>query len=142
MAKAGLAADLFAEADFTAPGGVAATAELLRRPDRPTAIVYANDLMATSGQSYAQSQGLSVPGDLSVTGYDNAEFTQYLNPPLTTISTDPMLWGRTAAQVLLDQLNGTHSGEDTDLQAPVLLVRASTGPAPAEAAGRSSPANN
>ena len=139
MANAGLAADLFAEADFTAPGGVAATAELLRRADRPTAIVYANDLMATSGQSYAQTQGLSVPGDLSVTGYDNAEFTQYLNPPLTTISTDPMLWGRAAAQALLNQLNGTHSGEDTQLQAPVLLVRASTGPAPVPAAGRSSP---
>ena len=139
MAKAGLAADLFAEADFTAPGGVAATAELLRRADRPTAIVYANDLMATSGQSYAQTQGLTVPGDLSVTGYDNAEFTQYLNPPLTTISTDPMLWGRAAAQALLNQLNGTHSGEDTQLQAPVLLVRASTGPAPVPAAGRSSP---
>jgi LacI family repressor for deo operon, udp, cdd, tsx, nupC, and nupG len=131
MAAAGLAADLFAEADFTAPGGVAATEDLLRRPDRPTAIVYANDLMAMAGQSYAQSQGLSVPGDLSVTGYDNAEFTQYLNPPLTTISTDPMRWGRVAAQVLLDQLNGTHSGEDTDLQAPSLLVRASTGPVPA-----------
>lgn len=131
LAKAGLAADLFAEADFTAPGGAAATAELLHRPDRPTAIVYANDLMATSGQSYARTQGLSIPGDLSVTGYDNAEFTQYLNPPLTTISTDPMLWGRVAAQVLLNQLNGTHTGEDTELQAPVLLVRASTGPAPA-----------
>lgn len=131
LAAAGLAADLFAEADFTAPGGVAATAQLLRCPDRPTAIVYANDLMATSGQSYAQSQGLSVPGDLSVTGYDNAEFTQYLNPPLTTIATDPMRWGRVAAQVLLNQLSGLHHGEDTELDPPVLLVRASTGPAPA-----------
>lgn len=131
LAAAGLAADLFAEADFTAPGGVAATAQLLRCPDRPTAIVYANDLMATSGQSYAQSQGLSVPGDLSVTGYDNAEFTQYLNPPLTTIATDPMRWGRVAAQVLLNQLSGLHYGEDTELDPPVLLVRASTGPVPA-----------
>ena len=140
MEKAGLATDLFAEADFTAPGGIAATADLLNRPDRATAIVYANDLMATSGQSYAQSQGLKVPEDLSVTGYDNAEFSQYLNPPLTTISTDPMLWGRTAAQALLSQLNGTHTGEDTDLQAPALLVRASTGPAPAPAASSSRPA--
>lgn len=130
MVKAGLATDLFQEADFTAPGGVAATAEMLRRPDRPTAIVYANDLMATSGQSYAQTQGFSVPGDLSVTGYDNSEFSQYLNPPLTTISTDPMLWGREAARALLGQLDGTHSGADTQLQAPALLVRASTGPAP------------
>lgn len=130
MAEAGLVADLFREADFTAPGGIAATADLLRRPGRATAIVYANDLMATAGQSYAQSQGLDVPADLSVTGYDNAEFSQYLNPSLTTISTDPMLWGREAAHALLSQLNGTHSGEDTQLQAPKLLIRASTGPAP------------
>jgi DNA-binding LacI/PurR family transcriptional regulator len=130
LAAAGLPSDHFAAADFTAAGGVAATAELLRRADRPTAIVYANDLMATAGQSYAQSLGLSVPGDLSVTGYDNAEFTQYLNPPLTTLATDPMLWGRVSAQVLLNQLAGAHQGGDTALPAPRLVVRASTGPAP------------
>ncbi len=134
LAAAGLPADLFAAADFTAAGGAAATAQLLRREDRPTAIVYANDLMATAGQSYAQSLGLSVPGDLSITGYDNAEFTQYLNPPLTTLATDPMLWGRVAAQVLLNQLAGTGRGEDTVLPAPRLVVRASTGPAPTDPA--------
>ncbi len=131
MASAGLPVNLFAPADFTAAGGAAATAELLRRPDRPTAIVYANDLMATAGQSYAQGLGLRVPGDLSITGYDNAEFTQYLNPPLTTLATDPMLWGRVAAGVLLKQLNGSHGSEDIALPAPQLLVRASTGPVPA-----------
>lgn len=130
LTRAGLDADLFVEADFTAAGGVAATADLLRRADRPTAIVFANDLMATAGQSYAQSLGLRVPHDLSVVGFDNADFTQYLNPPLTTISTEPMLWGSVAAQVLLNQLNGVRPGEDTILQAPRLVVRASTGPAP------------
>lgn len=135
LAAAGLLPDLFSAADFTAAGGVAATADLLGRTDRPTAIVYANDLMATAGQSYAQSLGLSIPGDLSITGYDNAEFTQYLNPPLTTLATDPMLWGRVSAQVLLDQLAGAHRVEDTTLPAPRLVARASTGPAPARTAG-------
>ncbi|MFJ6079488.1 LacI family DNA-binding transcriptional regulator [Pseudarthrobacter sp. NPDC092419] len=130
MARAGLDVDLFESSDFTASGGAAATAELLNRPQPPTAIVYANDLMATSGQSYAQSRGINIPGDLSITGYDNAEFTQYLNPPLTTISADPMLWGRQAASVLLNQLNGSHTGDDVHLPAPKLLVRRSTGPAP------------
>lgn len=127
LAAVGLTADLFIEADFTAAGGAAATAELLRLPDRPTAIVYANDLMAIAGQSLAQTQGLRVPSDLSITGYDNAEITQYLNPPLTTISADPILWGRVAAQVLLEQLYGTRN-EDTFLPAPRLVVRESTGP--------------
>lgn len=128
LAAAGLAADLFQEADFTAPGGVAATETLLAREERPTAIVYANDLMATAGQSFAQRHGLSVPGDLSITGYDNAEFAQYLNPPLTTIAADPLRWGRAAALVLLSQLDGTHTGEDIVLSPPQLVVRASTGP--------------
>ncbi|MBT1002222.1 LacI family transcriptional regulator [Paenarthrobacter sp. DKR-5] len=129
LTKAGLQADLFVEADFTAPGGVAATEQLLARQDPPTAIVYANDLMATAGQSFAQARGLNVPGDLSITGYDNAEFAQYLNPPLTTIAADPLRWGRAAALVLLSQLDGTHNGEDIELAPPQLVVRASTGPA-------------
>ncbi|BCW43556.1 LacI family DNA-binding transcriptional regulator [Arthrobacter sp. StoSoilB5] len=127
LESAGLGTDLFIEADFTAAGGAAATESLLSRPNRPTAIVYANDLMAIAGQSLAQTRGFNVPEDLSVTGYDNTEITQYLNPPLTTISTDPLLWGQTAAQLLLNRLNGTPA-EDILLQAPRLLIRGSTGP--------------
>jgi DNA-binding LacI/PurR family transcriptional regulator len=124
-----LATDLFVAADFTAPGGVDATERLLTGAERPTAIVYANDLMATAGLSYAQRHGISVPGDLSITGYDNAEFAQYLNPPLTTIAADPMTWGAAAAQVLLGLLDGKRDGDDLVLPPPHLVVRASTGPA-------------
>ncbi|WP_434616589.1 LacI family DNA-binding transcriptional regulator [Arthrobacter sp. A5] len=133
LSAAGLATDLFAEADFTAPGGVAATARLLTRKDRPTAIVYANDLMATAGQSYAQTHGLNVPADLSITGYDNAQFARYLNPPLTTIAADPLAWGRQAAAMLLAQLDGTHDGGDLVLGPPRLLLRGSTGAVPPHA---------
>jgi DNA-binding LacI/PurR family transcriptional regulator len=129
LGAAGLATDLFVAADFTAPGGVDATERLLTGAERPTAIVYANDLMATAGLSYAQRHGISVPGDLSITGYDNAEFAQYLNPPLTTIAADPMTWGAAAAQVLLGLLDGKRDGDDLVLPPPHLVVRASTGPA-------------
>ena len=135
LTAAGLAADLFADADFTALAGVAATQRLLTAADRPTAIVYANDLMATAGLSHAQRHGINVPGDLSITGYDNAEFAQYLNPSLTTIAADPMAWGASAAQVLLDLLDGKHDGDDVVLPPPHLVVRASTGPV----RGRDSP---
>ncbi len=128
LTAAGLQVNLFAEADFTAPGGVAATEALLSSSNRPTAIVYANDLMAAAGQWFAQTNGFSVPGDLSIIGYDNAEFAQYLNPPLTTISADPLQWGQVAAEVLLNLLDGTHDGHDVILPPPQLLVRASTGP--------------
>lgn len=122
----GLETDLFIEADFGATEGVAATADLLARDDAPTAIVYANDIMATAGQAYAQQQGLRIPADLSVTGYDNTEYAQYLNPALTSIGSDPLLWGSSAAQVLLNQLDGTHDGADVVLPAPRLITRGST----------------
>ncbi|MGA7204900.1 MAG: LacI family DNA-binding transcriptional regulator [Specibacter sp.] len=129
MAEAGLTAELFVEADFTAGAGAAATAGLLQKKDRPTAIVFANDVMAIAGLSYAQSQGISVPDELSITGYDNTELASFINPPLTTISTDPVKWGRVAAQVLLDQLNGIHN-DDIVLPEPTLVLGGSTGPAP------------
>ncbi|NUU33407.1 LacI family DNA-binding transcriptional regulator [Arthrobacter sp. C9C5] len=128
LSKAGIEGGAFIESDFTAAGGLAATAVLLGSAQPPTAIIFANDLMATAGQSYAQSLGLAVPDDLSITGYDNTELATYLNPPLTTISADPLLWGRVAAQKLLDLLGGARS-EDVFLPSPAIVVRASTGPA-------------
>lgn len=127
---AGLQSELFLESDFTAPGGAACTEQFLARADRPTAIVYGNDLMATAGQFTAQSRGLRIPEDLSIVGYDNADFVQYLNPPLTTISADPVDWGNKAAGALLALLQGTHDGQDVTLPSPRLIVRGSTGPSP------------
>ena len=129
MEAAGLKPDLFIEADFTAAAGAAATAQLLQRRRRPTAIVFANDVMAIAGLSHAQSVGIKVPKDLSITGYDNTELARFINPPLTTISTDPIRWGRVAAQVLLDLLSGNRN-EDIILPQPNLVLGGSTGPAP------------
>ncbi|MDQ4489333.1 LacI family DNA-binding transcriptional regulator [Sinomonas sp. ASV486] len=131
MVEAGLEPELFVEADFTAEQGASATSALLQRNWPPTAIVYANDIMATAGQSKAQTLGYSVPKDLSVVGYDNAEFAQYLNPPLTTIEADPISWGREAAGLLLSLVGGAQSAPDIVLPAPRLIVRGSSGPAPA-----------
>lgn len=131
LRAADLETDLFVEADFTADGAVAATEKLLRCADRPTAIVYANDIMATAGQAFAQSQGLAVPADLSITGYDNSDYARYLRPGLTTVAADPLRWGRVAAQVLIERIGGNLDGADVVLPAPQLVVRGSTGPAPA-----------
>ena len=60
--EAGLPADLCVEADFSAESGATATRELLDLAEPPTAIVYANDLMAMAGLSLAVSRGVSVPG--------------------------------------------------------------------------------
>jgi DNA-binding LacI/PurR family transcriptional regulator len=114
-------------ADFTGPGGAAATAELLALAERPTAIVYANDVMAIAGMGVAIGQGLEVPADLSVVGFDDVPLAAHLVPPLTTVRHDALGWGRVAASVLLAVSDGEPAG-DVELDPAVPVLRASTAP--------------
>jgi DNA-binding LacI/PurR family transcriptional regulator len=129
MESAGLAAGPCIEADFSAESGAAATRALLERDRPPTAIVYANDLMAMAGLSHAVARGVSVPGDLSVTGFDDTEIAAHLQPSLTTVSTDVFSWGRAAATQLLELIH-QQPLTPVDLPPARLVPRGSTGPAP------------
>jgi DNA-binding LacI/PurR family transcriptional regulator len=114
-------------ADFTGPGGAAATRALLELADPPTAIVYANDVMAIAGMGVAIGLGLEVPGDLSVTGFDDVPLAAHVAPPLTTVRQDAMAWGRAAATVLLAAGEG-RAAPDVELPPATPVFRASTGP--------------
>ena len=129
LRDAGLPEGICVEADFSAESGAAATRELLDLAEPPTAIVFANDLMAMAGLSLAVSRGVSVPGQLSVTGYDDMEIAAHLQPSLTTVSTDVVTWGRAAATRLLEMVDG-RDPSPVDLPPARLVVRASTGPVP------------
>ncbi|MEQ4206156.1 LacI family DNA-binding transcriptional regulator [Actinopolymorpha sp. B9G3] len=121
--------------DFTAAGGTAATRRLLELPDPPTAIVYANDLMAIAGISAAHGLGRTVPDDLSVTGYDDTELSAHIHPSLTTVRTDVFGWGQVAARTLLALVDG-EPASDVALDPAELVVRNST--AQCRSAGRPS----
>ncbi len=84
--------------DFSYRSGLAATEALLALPQRPTAIFAANDDMAAAVISVAHRQGLDVPGDLSVCGFDDTLVAQSVWPELTTIS-QPV--GEMAAQAMV-----------------------------------------
>lgn len=120
-------------ADFSAAGGAAATAELLDSAAPPSAILYVNDTAALAGMSTARARGRSVPGDLSVVGFDDTELGRAIQPALTTIAGDPVGWGRAATGVLLDTVAAAR-GESaappvvTTLPAVRLVVRNSTAP--------------
>jgi DNA-binding LacI/PurR family transcriptional regulator len=116
------------EADFTAAGGARATEELLDRPAPPTAILYSNDLMAMAGLAVANRRGIAVPHDLSIVGYDDAELTAHLHPPLSTVRTDAYQWGRAAATTLIELLDGQQPA-DVHLPPARFVPRGSTGPA-------------
>ncbi|MEV0588801.1 LacI family DNA-binding transcriptional regulator [Nonomuraea sp. NPDC050310] len=124
MLSRGLPADLHDAGHFTGQGGAAATRRLL--DGRPTAIIYASDLMAIAGMSVAREAGLELPGDLSVTGFDDNPEAAHLHPPLTTVKQDPVAVGALAAEVLLAQIDGRHITPEPP--APQLIVRASTAP--------------
>jgi DNA-binding LacI/PurR family transcriptional regulator len=115
--------------DFTGAGGAAATARLLDGANRPTAIVYANDLMAIAGMSVAAQRGIDVPGRLSVVGFDDIPIAAHLNPPLTTVRQDVVSWGRASATALLSII------EYREVDVPGLLpsqlvLRGTTAPPP------------
>ena len=68
-----LPTDLLIETDFTVAAGADATRRLLALAEPPTAIVYANDVMAIAGMGVAQRAGLRIPHYLSITGFDGFE---------------------------------------------------------------------
>lgn len=113
--------------DFTAGGGAKATAEAMAATPRPTAIVYANDLMAIAGIHQVVAAGLEVPGDVSVTGFDDVELAAHVSPPLTTVTTDAMGWGAQAARRLLDIVDRRPAAAE-EVAPAHLLVRGSTAP--------------
>jgi len=128
MADAGLPCGDSVDGRFSAAGGTLATQRLLDAAERPTAIVYANDLMAIAGIGVARERGLRVPEDMSVIGYDDISLARHIDPPLTTIRQDPVAAGRITAARLLALLNGTPPSRGS-LPEPTLVLRASTAPA-------------
>ncbi|MEO7058776.1 MAG: LacI family DNA-binding transcriptional regulator [Lapillicoccus sp.] len=127
LRAAGLPLGPCVHSDFSAAGGAAATTQVLDRNDPPTAIVYANDLMAIAGMSAAMGRGIDVPGELSVTGFDDSPIAAHLQPPLTTVHSDVVGWGAAAARALLDLIDD-QPPRPVPLAAPRLIIRASTAP--------------
>lgn len=124
--------------DFTPAGGATATTALLRLGRPPTAIIYANDLMAIAGMKAARAVGLRVPDDLSVIGFDDTVLAAYVTPALTTVHVDAVTWGRMATTTLL-RLVEDGAADDVQMSAPRLVVRESTARPPPTDSERPAP---
>lgn len=90
---------------FQLQEGYTVMCNLLRRSRRPTAVFAANDVLAIGAIGAIQSQGLSVPGDVAVVGFDGIQFGELINPRLTTVSVRPYGIGKTACKLLIDRLS-------------------------------------
>ena len=111
--------------DYTAEEGSRATRRVLSAPERPTALIYDNDLMAVAGLAVAQEMGIAVPGDLSIVAWDDSMLCRIVHPPLTALSRDVAAYGTHAARSLLDLVT---TGATADVQAAAahLVPRGST----------------
>jgi len=103
------------------------TRELLGLPEPPTAVFAASDLQALGVLEAAREEGMSVPGDLSVIGYDDLEVAPYLG--LTTMRQPLYESGMRAAELMFSVMagNGTAETESIELQV-TLLERSTTAP--------------
>ena len=81
-----------------------ATRDLLALPERPTCILYPDDFSFVGGMNELERQGLSIPDDMSVVGYDGILLSQVLRPKLTTFRQDAETMGRRAAALLIEQI--------------------------------------
>jgi LacI family transcriptional regulator len=106
MKEIGMAVDpeLVVEGNHTLEGGEKAFEKMLALPSRPTAILCSNDMTAMGVMRKSYAEGIVIPRDLSVIGFDNIRITQYMLPPLTTIEMSQAEIARTAFQALLEDV--------------------------------------
>ena len=104
--------------------------DLLSAEDRPTAVLAMFDGLALAVLRTAEELGLSVPGDLSVIGFDNIASAAMARPGLTTFDSDTFDAARESARMLVARIRDPEAPQMTRLVRPRLVLRASHGPAP------------
>ncbi|SDY02678.1 transcriptional regulator, LacI family [Micromonospora pattaloongensis] len=114
---------------FGVEGGEAAAGRLIERG--VTGLVCGSDLMALGAIRAARQRGLSVPGELSVVGYDDSPLIAFTDPPLTTVRQPVRAMAVAAVRALVDEINGHAAPHSEYVFRPELVVRGSTGTAPA-----------
>jgi DNA-binding LacI/PurR family transcriptional regulator len=117
-------AELVERTMFSLEGGHAAATRLIGRG--ATGIVCASDPMALGAIRAARRAGLSVPGDISVVGYDDSAFMNCTDPPLTTVRQPIEAIGRAAVAMLTGQIEGAAVQAEELFFEPELVARGST----------------
>ena len=104
--------------------------QFLSLPHPPTAIFCFNDLLAIGLMHGLQEEGIHIPEEISIAGFDNISYSAYTNPPLTTFDQPKRSIGTKAAELVLSILNDNQEQEmeiKIQLLQGSLLVRKSTG---------------
>jgi DNA-binding LacI/PurR family transcriptional regulator len=112
---------------FSLEGGQAATTRILRQG--VTGVICGSDVLALGAIRAVRRAGMSVPGDVSVVGYDDSGWLNCTDPPLTTVRQPIESMGKAAVALLVNQMETVITNPEELLFEPELVVRGSTGPA-------------
>ncbi len=129
MSGAG-ATEMVVEGDFQYEGGYLAAQQILRSSAPPTAIFACNDLMAIGALRVAKEEGLDVPGDLSIVGFDNIAAARFTNPALTTVAQPVQQIGSLATELLIRRIGDPSLPTERRTVTTELVERESTGSVP------------
>ncbi|TMV90651.1 LacI family transcriptional regulator [Thioclava sp. BHET1] len=132
LATAGIAHDprLEVPGDFSFESGREAVRQLLSLPEPPTAIFCANDESALGAIRAVQQAGLSVPGDISIIGFDDTKLAQFSDPPLTTVRQPRQQMGAAAADLVIGLIENGPAQRTRLLLDCQLIERGTVGPCP------------
>lgn len=140
LASRGIAVrpDHFAEGQWTIREGRALFSRIMAGTPAPTAIICGNAYLAVGALLEALAQGIAVPDEVTIVGYDDIEIMRELPVPITTVRVLADEVGRRAARHLLARIEGVVDDDPIYECAAEIVLRASSGPPPTEPRGPSS----
>jgi LacI family transcriptional regulator len=108
--------------------GQISASQLMALNNRPDAITSASDFSALGALQYCKSIGLEIPKDVAITGFANEPFTEYVDPPLTSVNQKSLEMGKMVGQVFFAQSNDDHNQMEHKkiLLKPELIIRGSS----------------
>lgn len=108
--------------DWGMESGYTLTKELLQleQSERPTAILIMNDIMAVGAMRALSKAGMVIPDDMSIVGFDNREFCEYVNPRLTSMDLPLHRMGYSAMEILVSKIKNKEV--DVDLSPKCTLI--------------------
>lgn len=120
--------ELIVEGDFQESSGSRGMAQLLETGIPFSAVLCGNDNMAAGAVDVARENGLSIPDDISVVGFDNLIFARYIHPKLSTVDYPIIGMGQMAARIVLNTVYDIDGSEIRNVFKPKLVSRASVQP--------------
>ena len=117
---------LIIESKFIDDNGYDLMKQLFNRGINPTGVMAGDDLLAFGAMRFINEQGLKVPEDIAVSGFNNVQLANYSSPPLTTVEINPYLLGSKAFELLLAAINSDYKSYNRAIVPAELVIRGST----------------